>query len=102
MIHVFLTSALLGGEVPASRSGRFTSGERAPVTHWIGDSMGPRTGLGDVEGREILPLLGFEHRLRSQPLYRLRYPDSKLGHSRFVSMLFPIHHSLITQSIDAV
>jgi hypothetical protein len=32
-IHVFLTSALDGGEWLASRSGRFTTGERTPVTH---------------------------------------------------------------------
>jgi hypothetical protein len=32
-IHVFLTSALVGGEWSASRHGRFTSGERTPGTH---------------------------------------------------------------------
>jgi hypothetical protein len=35
-IQVFLTSALVGDEWSASRSGRFTPGERAPGTHWIG------------------------------------------------------------------
>jgi hypothetical protein len=35
-IHIFLTSALAGGEWSASRPGRFTPGERAPGTHWIG------------------------------------------------------------------
>jgi hypothetical protein len=30
-IHVFLTSALVGGEWSASRPGRFTPWERAPV-----------------------------------------------------------------------
>jgi hypothetical protein len=35
-IHIFLTSALAGGEWSASRPCRFTSGERAPGTHWIG------------------------------------------------------------------
>jgi hypothetical protein len=30
-IHIFLTSALVGGEWSASRPGRFTPVERAPV-----------------------------------------------------------------------
>jgi hypothetical protein len=30
-IHIFLTSALAGGEWSASRPGRFTPGERVPV-----------------------------------------------------------------------
>jgi hypothetical protein len=34
LIHDFLTSALVGGEWSASRSDRFTPGERAPGTHW--------------------------------------------------------------------
>jgi hypothetical protein len=29
--HIFLTSGLVGGKWSASRSGRFTAGERAPV-----------------------------------------------------------------------
>jgi hypothetical protein len=33
-LHAFLTLALGGGEWSASRPGRFTSGERAPDTHW--------------------------------------------------------------------
>jgi hypothetical protein len=31
-IHIFLTSALVGGEWSASRPGHFTTGERAPGT----------------------------------------------------------------------
>jgi hypothetical protein len=34
-IHIFLTSALAGGEWSASRPGRFTPGERVPGIHWI-------------------------------------------------------------------
>jgi hypothetical protein len=48
-IHIFLTSALAGGEWSASRSGRFTPGERAPDTHRIGVWVDPRAGLDDVE-----------------------------------------------------
>jgi hypothetical protein len=48
-IHVFLTSGLVGGELSASRSGRFTPVERAPGTHWIGGWVSPRAGLDDME-----------------------------------------------------
>jgi hypothetical protein len=77
-IHIFLTSALVGGEWSASRLGRFTSGERAPGAHWIEDWVGSRTGLDDVKRRKILPLPGLELRplsrpARSQSLYRLSY-----------------------------
>jgi hypothetical protein len=52
-IYSFLTSALVGGEWSASRPGRFTPGDRAPGTHWIGDWMGPRAGPDDVEKRKF-------------------------------------------------
>jgi hypothetical protein len=48
-VHVFLTSALVGGEWSASRSCRFTPGERATCTHWIDGWMDPRAGLDDME-----------------------------------------------------
>jgi hypothetical protein len=48
-IHVFLTSALVGGEWSASRPWRFTPGERAPSTHWIGGWVDLRAGLDDME-----------------------------------------------------
>jgi hypothetical protein len=57
-IHVFLTSALVGGDWSDSRPGRFTRGERAPGTHCIGGWVDPRAGLDDVEMRKILTLQG--------------------------------------------
>jgi hypothetical protein len=65
----------------ASRPCRFTSGERAPGTHWIGGWVGPRAGLDDVEKRKSLTVLGLELRplgrpARSQSFHRLRYPGS--------------------------
>jgi hypothetical protein len=47
-LQVFLTSAQDGGESSASRSGRFTPGEKAPGTHLIGGRVGPRAGLDAV------------------------------------------------------
>jgi hypothetical protein len=61
-IHIFLTSALDGGEWSTSRPGRFTPGERDPGTHWIGGWVGLRAGLDDLEktlpGLELRPLGG--------------------------------------------
>jgi hypothetical protein len=78
-IHIFLTSALLGGEWSASRPGRFTPRERAPGTHWIGGWVCPRASLANVEKRKFFTLPGLELRplgcpARRQSLYRLRYP----------------------------
>jgi hypothetical protein len=81
-IHIFLNSALAGGEWSASHSGRLTPRERAPGTHCIGGD--PRAGLDDVEKRKILTPPGLELRpfsrpARSQSLYRLRYPGSNFN-----------------------
>jgi hypothetical protein len=83
MAPPFLNMALDGGEWSASRPGRFTPGERAPYTHWIGGWVGPRAGMDDVDDRKFLTLPGLEHRplgraARSQSLYRLSYPGSYL------------------------
>jgi hypothetical protein len=48
-IHIFLTSALAGGECSASRPGRFTPGERTPGARCIGGWVDLRAGLDDVE-----------------------------------------------------
>jgi hypothetical protein len=74
----FFTSAVFGGQLSASRPSRFTPGERAPGTHWIGGWVSPRAGLDDVEKRKFLTVRGLELRplccpARSQSLYRLSY-----------------------------
>jgi hypothetical protein len=84
-IHIFLTSALVGGESSASRPCRFTPEERAPGTHWIGGWVGLRAGLHDVEKRKFLTLPGLQPRPLNRPacspsLYRLRYPSSRRGY----------------------
>jgi hypothetical protein len=45
----FLISALAGGEWSVSLPARFTPGERAPGTNCIGDLVGPRVNLYDME-----------------------------------------------------
>jgi hypothetical protein len=61
-IHIFLTSALVGGEWSASRPVRFTPGERAPGTHSIGGWGRLRAGLDDVGKKKFLTLPGLELR----------------------------------------
>jgi hypothetical protein len=78
-VNIFLTSALVGGEWSASRFGRFTPGEGAPTTHWIGGRVDPRTVLDDMEKRKFLAQPGLilrpHHRpAHSQLLYQLCYP----------------------------
>jgi hypothetical protein len=80
-IYVFLTSTLICGECPVSRSDSFTPGERTPGTDWIGGWMDLRTDLNDAKKRKILPLPGLELRplgrpARSQSLCRVHYPVS--------------------------
>jgi hypothetical protein len=65
-IHVFLTLVQIGGEWSTSRPGRFTPGERAPVTYLIG-WVGPRSVLKDVEKRTFLTIPGFELLLLGRP-----------------------------------
>jgi hypothetical protein len=77
-IHIFLSSALAGGEWSASGPGHFTPEERVPGTHWKRVWVGPRAGLDDVVKEKFLTPPGLEIRplgllARSQSLYRLRY-----------------------------
>jgi hypothetical protein len=66
-IHIFLTSALAGGEWSASRPDRFIPVERVSGTHWIGVRVDLRAGLDDVEKRTFLTLPGLELRPLSRP-----------------------------------
>jgi hypothetical protein len=61
-IHIFLTSALAGGEWSASNPGRFTPGERTLSIPWIGGLVDPRAGLDDLGKRKFLTLSGLELR----------------------------------------
>jgi hypothetical protein len=66
-IHIFLISALVGGEWSTSRPGRFTPEERAPGTHWIGGWVNLRAGLDNLEKRKFLTLPGLELRPLGRP-----------------------------------
>jgi hypothetical protein len=59
-IHIFWTSALVGDEWSTSRTHRFTPGERALGTHWIGGWVDLRAGLDDLKKREFLTPPGLE------------------------------------------
>jgi hypothetical protein len=48
-IHIFLTSALAGGEWSASRPCHFTPRERPLGTHWLRGWVDPRGGLDGME-----------------------------------------------------
>jgi hypothetical protein len=67
-IHIFLTSALVGGEWSTSRPVRFNSRERAPGTHWMRGWVDLRAGLDDLEKRKLLILPGLELRPLGQPV----------------------------------
>jgi hypothetical protein len=103
-IHIFVTSAVAGGERLASRPGRFTPGERTRGTHWIGDCVGPRAGLDNVVKRKFLTLLGIGlrplgHPACSQSLYRLCYPgrlqSNKIRHVPLKNRYFLNFHICI-------
>jgi hypothetical protein len=57
-IHIFLASALVGGEWSVARNGRFIPRERALCTHWIGGWVGLGAGLDDMEKWKFLPPTG--------------------------------------------
>jgi hypothetical protein len=68
-IHIFLTSALAGGEWSASHPGRFTPFEIVTGTHWIGGWVGPRAGLEDMEKWKLLNLPGLD--IKEQWVYKI-------------------------------
>jgi hypothetical protein len=90
-VEIYITSAVAGGEWSASRPGRFTPGEKARDTLWIGGWVDPRAGMDDLEKRKFLALPGLELQplsrpARSQPLYRLYYTGSsyKIRGSKYI------------------
>jgi hypothetical protein len=81
IIHVFLTSALVGAKWSASRSCRYTPWERAPSSRFMGGWVDTKPVLNDTDNWKFLNLLGLELQTkggpaRSQSPYRLRYRAS--------------------------
>jgi hypothetical protein len=76
----FMTSALHGGEWSASSPSRFTPGERAPGTHWIGGWVGPRVGLDAMEKKKVCSCRepNPDSPVRSPSLYRLSYTNRSM------------------------
>jgi hypothetical protein len=77
-IHVSFTSALDGDQWSVSRPSLFT-----PGIHWIGNWVGPTTGVNNAKRRKIFPLPGLKLRLLGRPvcsrsLYRLSCPTHLL------------------------
>jgi hypothetical protein len=66
-INILLTSVLVGGEWSASRLSRFTPGERAPGTHWIGGWLDSIASLHEVEKRKFFVLPGLKLRSLFRP-----------------------------------
>jgi hypothetical protein len=68
--------------------------KRAPGTHWIGGSVGPRAGLDVMEKRKILPCRDANpgSPVRSLSLYQLSYSDSyfrkEMRENKFLSFYF--------------
>jgi hypothetical protein len=59
-IHIFLTFVVARGEWWASRTARFTPGEKAFGNHWLGGWVDLRAGLDDMEKTKFLALPGLE------------------------------------------
>jgi hypothetical protein len=65
--HIFSTSALAGGEWSTLCPSRFTPGERARDTHWIGGWVDLRAGPDNLENRKFLTIRGLELRPLGRP-----------------------------------
>jgi hypothetical protein len=77
--NVFLTSTVVGGERSASRPGSFTSGKEPPSIHRM-RLVEPQSRSGRYRKVTILIPPGSQSwsSVRSQLLYRLRYPGSQI------------------------
>jgi hypothetical protein len=84
-IHIFLTSALGGGEWSASRPGHFIPGERDPGTNWIRGWVDRSAGLENVEKRKFITIPG----LVLRPLGRPACSQSlcRLSYLRYISVI---------------
>jgi hypothetical protein len=82
-----MTSAL-DGERPASRSGRFTPGDKSPWYPLYRRLGGPRTGLDDVKKRTFLTIPGLELRPLGRPprSLSLYWPKETVFKTKYLSV----------------
>jgi hypothetical protein len=91
-IHDFLTSALVGSEWSASRLCRFTLGQRAPGTHWIGGWVGTKAGYG--------PYRDSNSELSAVQAVASRYTDWATAADKENGVnLFNLHRTVLTEHI---
>jgi hypothetical protein len=69
ILDLKLTLAIAGVQWSASGPGRFTHGERAPSTYWIGGWVDPRASVDDMEKRKFLTISGIDLRPLSHPAH---------------------------------
>jgi hypothetical protein len=81
---VFLTSALVGGEWSVSRPGRFTTGERAPHTHYIGAGWPPNPVWTTWKGEISCPYLDSNSDPSAVQPIANRYTDSTI-HNKYLT-----------------
>jgi hypothetical protein len=74
----FFTSALVGGDLSDSGTGRFTPGESILDNQWIRVWVGSRAGLDDVEKRKFLSLPGLDSDPSVVQPVTIRYTDCGL------------------------
>jgi hypothetical protein len=80
--QALLTSSLDRGEWSVSYNGHLTARKTAPVTHWIGGWVGPRTSLEALTKRKISCLCwesihdSSDVQPAAQSLYWVRYPST--------------------------
>jgi hypothetical protein len=83
--HIFLTSALDECEWSASRPCRFTLGERAPSTHWIGGWVDPTASLDNMEKWKFFTPPGLELRPLGRPASSQSYTDCAIpAHNKYI------------------
>jgi hypothetical protein len=91
-IPVFLTSALVGGELSDSRPDHSNLEERAPSTRWIEGWMSPRASIDDTEKRRFLPLTTKQSTIKlTNTIYRGILNVRKPHRIPFLVRLFPQH-----------
>jgi hypothetical protein len=102
-IHIYLTSAVVGGEWSAPAT--LLPGERDPGISWIGTWVDPRTSVENLEKRIFLDLLGLKLQCRSHSacnklLYQLHNPGTILQRISNCTIQAPFYKEYLTKSLS--